>query len=68
MSALWTWNLYEWYSFESPLELVDGIKVEVKRQHCEATKGEWLNNKDAVWQHSQFPSSQAYTPSQSFAF
>ena len=49
-------KLYEQYLFgESPLELVDGIKVEVKRQHCEATKGEWLNNKDAVWQHSQFP-------------
>ena len=55
-------KLYELYSFESPLDLeqlvaptVDGIKVEVKRQHCEATEGEWLESKDAVWQHSQFP-------------
>ena len=51
-------KLYEQYSFESPLELpVDGGKVKVKRQHCEATKGEWLNSKDAVWwQHSQMSS------------
>ena len=55
-------KLYEQYSFESPLDLeqlvaptVDGVKVEVKRQHCEATEGEWLESKDAVWQHSQFP-------------
>ena len=50
-------KLYEQYSFgaESPLELMDGVKVEVKKRHCEATKGEWLNTKDAVWQHSQFP-------------
>ena len=48
-------KLYEQYSFESPLELEDGVKVEVKRQHCEATKGEWLDSKDVVWQHSQFP-------------
>ena len=45
-------KLYEQYSFESPLEL-DGIKIEVKRRHYEATEGEWLNTKDAVWQHSQ---------------
>ena len=48
-------KLYEQYSFgaESLLKLVDGVKVKVKRRHCEATKGEWLNTKDAVWQHSQ---------------
>ena len=49
-------KLYEQFSFESPLELEEGVKVEVKRQHCEATKGEWLNCKDAVWQHSQMSS------------
>ena len=47
-------KLYEQYSFENPLELADGVRVQVKKQHCEATKGEWLNSKDAVWwQHSQ---------------
>ena len=52
-------KLYEQYSSDdSPLELPadSAIKVEVKRQHCEATKGKWLESKDAaVWQHSQFP-------------
>ena len=48
-------KLYEQYLLESPLELVDGVKVKVKRQHSEAAKGEWLNSVDAVWQHSQFP-------------
>lgn len=46
-------KLYEKYSFESPLELQSDVRVEVKRQHCEATKGEWLNTKDAVWQYSK---------------
>ena len=47
-------KLYEQYSFENPLELADGVRVKVKKQHCEAIKGEWLNSKDAVWwQHSQ---------------
>ncbi len=47
-------KLYEQYSFESPLVLADAVKIKVKKQHCEATKGEWLNSKDAVWwQHSQ---------------
>ena len=47
-------KLYEQYSFENPLELGD-VKIEVKRRYCEATKGEWLDSKDAVWQHSRFP-------------
>ena len=48
-------KLYEKYSFESPLELEGDVRVEVKRQHHEATKGEWLNTKDTIWQHSKFP-------------
>jgi hypothetical protein len=52
-------KLYKQYSLESPLDLTtvdsNGVKVEVKRQHCEATEGEWLESKDATWQHSQFP-------------
>ena len=46
-------KLYQKYSFENPLELEDDIRVEVKREHREATKGEWLDTKDAVWQHSK---------------
>ena len=46
-------KLYEQFLFESPLEL-DGVKVvDVRRRHCEATKGEWLNSEDAVWQYSR---------------
>lgn len=48
-------KLYERYSSESPLE-VGGIRVEVKRKHCEATKGAWIATKDAAWQHSRIPS------------
>ena len=49
-------RLYEKYSFESVLEPEgDGVKVAVKRKHCEATKGEWLDTKEPVWQHSKFP-------------
>ena len=55
-------KLYEQYLFgQSPLELVDSVKVEVKRRHCEATKGEWLNTRDAVWQHSQMSSKNLLT-------
>ena len=47
-------RLYEKYSFESVLEFEGGgVKVAVKRKHCEATKGEWLDTKEPVWQHSQ---------------
>ena len=48
-------KLYEKYSFESPLELEGDIRVEVKREHREAIKGEWPNTTDAIWQHSRFP-------------
>ena len=46
-------KLYEKYSFENPLTMEDGVKVDVKRRHIEATRGEWLSTKNAVWQHSK---------------
>ena len=48
-------KLYEKYSYESHLELeAADIKLKVKREHRVATKGEWLDVKDVVWQHSMF--------------
>ena len=48
-------KLYEKCLLDSPLELEGGVKVDVKRRHIEATRGEWLSTKNAVWQHSRFP-------------
>ena len=50
-------KLYEKYSYESHLELeVADIKLKVKREHRVATKGEWLDVKGVVWQHSKIAS------------